>query len=151
MLDLELTAVQQRIVRDSGANFRLQFGPEAREALLREGADRRYGARDLKRAIDRLLLTPLARLITSGQVRSGDAIDVIVDDESGALSFHRIEETAGTTSGRDARVHGIDPLRNARERERQAALVVATAVAVSAAVGLATGLTAAGLPLRRSA
>jgi ATP-dependent Clp protease ATP-binding subunit ClpB len=150
VLAIELSSIQQRILRDAGMNFQLRCGIEAQELLVREGTDRRYGARQLKRAIDRLLLTPLARLITSGQVSLGDVIDVQIDHASGDLSFHRIGVGESEWSPRPD-IAPVVPFQIAHERDRQAAIFVATAVAISAAVGLATGLTAAGLPLRRSA
>ena len=68
VLDLELRDVQRRILRDGAIPFSFECAAPVRERLLREGTDRRYGARHLRRAIERLLVAPLARLVTSGQV-----------------------------------------------------------------------------------
>jgi ATP-dependent Clp protease ATP-binding subunit ClpA len=55
---------------------------DAKQFLLDEGTDARYGARHLKRAIDRLIVQPLANLIASDQIHGGDLIRV--DHERGA-------------------------------------------------------------------
>lgn len=153
VLDLELATVQRRILRDSPTKFTLRLDDRARELLLREGTDRRYGARHLKRAIDRLLLTPIARLVTSCQVGTGDVIEVQADENSAELEFHRLSDVGSSSQTVTPRAQVVQRflLPHSVDRDRQAAIALATAVAVSAAVGLATGLTAAGLPLRRIA
>jgi ATP-dependent Clp protease ATP-binding subunit ClpA len=64
----------------------------AREFLLSEGTDVRYGARPLKRAIKRLLLQPLSNLIASGQIECGDWITVTHSASSPVLTFLRDAE-----------------------------------------------------------
>ena len=90
VLDLELEAVQQR-VRSAVADtpFQVNVTGSARELLLREGTDSRYGARHLKRAIERLLVQPLSNLIATGQIHGGDSILVSQADESCSLAFFR--------------------------------------------------------------
>ena len=61
--------------------------------LLEEGADPKYGARHLKRAIERHLVFPLANLVATGQVRLGDFIRVDMAAE-GALTFVKEAEGA---------------------------------------------------------
>ena len=57
-----------------------------------EGTDFKYGARHLKRAIERLLVQPLANLIASGQVYVGDRIRVSHEDGSAGLLYaHELE------------------------------------------------------------
>ena len=75
ILDIELSMVQQRLER-AATPFDMNIAESAREMLLREGFDSRYGARHLKRAIERLLVQPLANLLASGQIRSGDSVRV---------------------------------------------------------------------------
>jgi ATP-dependent Clp protease ATP-binding subunit ClpA len=87
MLELELQAVQRRVMQAVEAQFLFQCSDEAKELLLKEGVDYRYGARHLKRAIERLLVYPLANLVASGQVEQGDLILVDVNGEAGRLSF----------------------------------------------------------------
>jgi hypothetical protein len=60
-----------------------------KELLLREGTDSRYGARHLKRSIERLLVMPLSNLVASGQVCLGDLIDVDLDHNGSDISFAR--------------------------------------------------------------
>jgi len=90
ILDIELAAVQQRVrsaVPDTP--FQMNVTASARELLLREGTDARYGARHLKRAIERLLVQPLSNLVASGQIQGGDSILVSQADESCSLEFFR--------------------------------------------------------------
>ena len=90
IVDLELEMVQQRIDA-AGADkaFTLNVTDSARDFLLAEGTDCRYGARHLKRAIERLLVNPLSNLIASGQIHRGERIRVSHDPESTALLFGR--------------------------------------------------------------
>jgi ATP-dependent Clp protease ATP-binding subunit ClpA len=88
ILSLELGAVQQRILRKSNAQpFMFKVTDAAREFLLREGSDLKYGARHLKRAIERHLVFPLSNLIVSQQVRSGDVVWVDFDQALATLQF----------------------------------------------------------------
>ena len=88
ILNLELNIVQQRIfISGKGAPFVFALTESAKEHLLREGTDMKYGARHLKRAIDRNLVHPLSNLIATGQVRGGDLIRVDYDDGRQRLTF----------------------------------------------------------------
>ena len=58
--------------------------------LLSEGTDPKYGARHLKRAIEKALVHPMANLIASEQIRAGD--ELRVDCEEGEMVFQRIGE-----------------------------------------------------------
>jgi ATP-dependent Clp protease ATP-binding subunit ClpA len=90
ILDIELDMVAQRL-EASAANtsFEIDITGSARELLLTEGIDSRYGARHLKRAIERLLVQPLSNLMASGQIRRGDCIVVSHDEGSTSLAFFR--------------------------------------------------------------
>jgi ATP-dependent Clp protease ATP-binding subunit ClpB len=93
ILGLELNIVQQRIFNSAiGAPFVFALTDEARDFLLREGTDLKYGARHLKRAIDRNLVHPLSNLIATGQVRAGDLLRVDFDAGSCSLTFFREAE-----------------------------------------------------------
>ena len=90
VLDIELDEVQERIERaQPGNRFFLNVTGSAREFLLMEGTDVRYGARPLKRAIERLLVQPLSNLIATGQVRGGDCIRVTHSASAPMLTFFR--------------------------------------------------------------
>jgi ATP-dependent Clp protease ATP-binding subunit ClpB len=87
IVDLELQAVQDRIMHSVGAKFVLQCSDAAKDMLLREGLDFRYGARHIKRSIERFLVYPLSNLIATGQTQSGDVVYVDIGDEKSKLVF----------------------------------------------------------------
>jgi ATP-dependent Clp protease ATP-binding subunit ClpB len=89
ILDLELQAVQNRIHYSNGTSFIFQCSDAVKEVLLKEGIDPKYGARPLKRAIERLLVHPLANLVETKQIRFGDFVYVDLRPENGKLVFSR--------------------------------------------------------------
>ncbi len=93
ILAIELNMVQQRVFNSTnGALFVFSLTDTAKDFLLAEGTDLKYGARHLKRAIDRLLVHPLSNLIATGQVRSGDLIRVDFDGRLSCLTFFKEAE-----------------------------------------------------------
>ncbi len=93
ILDIELGFVQQRVLMASAERaFVFRLTEDAKDALLADGADLRYGARHLKRSIERMLVQPMSNLIATGQVRGGDVLRVDWDAEQGCLRFLREEE-----------------------------------------------------------
>jgi ATP-dependent Clp protease ATP-binding subunit ClpB len=77
ILEIELGMVQQRVLMAAGANqFVFNCTSPVKQFLLKEGTDPRYGARHLKRAIERHLVFPLANLVATSQVKLGDFIRV---------------------------------------------------------------------------
>src|SRR6201997_463813 len=83
ILDIELGMVQQRVLMAAGANqFVFNCTPRAKTFLLQEGTDPKYGARHLKRAIERHLVFPLANLVATGQVKLGDFVRIDLVGES---------------------------------------------------------------------
>jgi ATP-dependent Clp protease ATP-binding subunit ClpA len=77
ILDIELKAVQQRVFNASPQrSFLFEVTGAAKALLLSEGTDARYGARHLKRAIERLLVQPICNLIATRQIWGGDCIRV---------------------------------------------------------------------------
>jgi ATP-dependent Clp protease ATP-binding subunit ClpB len=93
ILSLELNLLQQRIFSSSTPTpFFFALTPAAKDFLLREGTDLKYGARHLKRAIDRELVDPLSNLIASGQVRGGDLISVDFDAATNHMAFFKEAE-----------------------------------------------------------
>jgi ATP-dependent Clp protease ATP-binding subunit ClpB len=94
ILEIELGMVQQRVLMASGAHqFVFNCTPQVKEFLLQEGTDPKYGARHLKRAIERHLVFPLANLVATGQVKLGDFIRVDLHGES-KLTFVKEAEGA---------------------------------------------------------
>jgi ATP-dependent Clp protease ATP-binding subunit ClpA len=88
ILNIELSMLQQRIFNSAATTpFVFNVSAEAKEHLLREGTDMKYGARHLKRAIDRNLVHQMSNLIASDQIRGGDLIQVDFDDELKCLTF----------------------------------------------------------------
>ena len=90
IIDIELDRVQQRVqMASAGKPFLINVTGSARKFLLTEGIDLRYGARPLKRAIERLLVHPLSNLMASGQIQHHDRIRVTHNGESRSLTFFR--------------------------------------------------------------
>jgi ATP-dependent Clp protease ATP-binding subunit ClpA len=94
ILEIELGMVQQRILTASAANqFVFSCTPKVKSFLLHEGTDPKYGARHLKRAIERNLVFPLANLVATGQVKLGDFIRVDMSLD-GRITFVKEAEGA---------------------------------------------------------
>jgi ATP-dependent Clp protease ATP-binding subunit ClpB len=90
IIDIELERVQQRVqTASAGKPFLISVTGSARKFLVTEGIDLRYGARPLKRAIERLLVHPLSNLMASGQIQHHDRVCVTHTDESSSLTFFR--------------------------------------------------------------
>ena len=93
ILDIELNLVQQRIFNaNPDRAFVFTLSEKAKAFLLKEGTDLKYGARHLRRAIDRLLVQAMSNLISTEQVRGGDWILVDFDESAGCLRFTRQAE-----------------------------------------------------------
>ncbi|HUS08405.1 MAG TPA: AAA family ATPase [Bryobacteraceae bacterium] len=93
ILDIELNMVQQRVFNSSADRAFIFRATDAGKAfLLREGTDMKYGARHLKRAIERLLVQPMSNLIATDQVRAGDMLRIDFSSDTGALIFLREAE-----------------------------------------------------------
>jgi ATP-dependent Clp protease ATP-binding subunit ClpB len=89
ILEIELGMVQQRVLDTGRGQFLFRATPAAKRFLLREGTDLKYGARHLKRAIEKYVVYPLASLLATEQVRFGDMLLLDWDGKDQALSFHR--------------------------------------------------------------
>jgi ATP-dependent Clp protease ATP-binding subunit ClpA len=90
ILDLELQSVQDRIMMSAGTKFVFQCSDEAKDMLLQEGIDFKYGARHLKRAIERFLVYPLSNLVATGQIGLGDLVNVALNDKTNKLVFSKL-------------------------------------------------------------
>jgi ATP-dependent Clp protease ATP-binding subunit ClpA len=91
ILELELSQVQSRIMRGTGEKFVFNCTEEAKKFLLDEGIDFKYGARHLKRAIERFLVYPISNLVATHQVATGDLVLIDYDGGSGKLVFTKEE------------------------------------------------------------
>jgi ATP-dependent Clp protease ATP-binding subunit ClpB len=92
IVDLQLAQVAKLL---EGKHVSLHLSPAAREAVLREGYDAAYGARPLRRAIQRLVQDPLAMDILDGKILPGDDVLVDVDKKTGEMRFERQKAKAG--------------------------------------------------------
>lgn len=97
ILAMELGKVQQAIFNASHTFYYLT--PEAREVILKEGYSKEYGARAMKRTIERRVRIPLSRLLASNQVMEGETI--IIDYIEGQEDFQY--SIGGTRTGADIR------------------------------------------------
>jgi ATP-dependent Clp protease ATP-binding subunit ClpB len=77
ILEIELEMVQQRVFETTKERFLFRVRQPAKDLLLREGTDLKYGARHLKRAIERHVVYPLARLLATEQVSLGDVVSIV--------------------------------------------------------------------------
>jgi len=98
ILDIEFGIVQRRILATGRGNFVLSCSNSAKEFLLSQGFDSRYGARPLKRAIERYLVIPLSNLIATRQIECGDIIFVDQDDGAEELCFKKPPYSATLSS-----------------------------------------------------
>jgi ATP-dependent Clp protease ATP-binding subunit ClpB len=89
VLDIELAMVQQRVLETAKGQFLFRVTESGREFLLQEGTDQRYGARHLKRAIERHVVFPMANLLATEQVHCGDLICIDWNRSENRLNFVR--------------------------------------------------------------
>lgn len=94
VLDIELGHVQKRVLDTAMGKFLFRVTPQGRAFLLQEGTDQRYGARHLKRAIERYLVYPLANLLATRQVSVGDLVRIDWDGVHKELTFVRESQGA---------------------------------------------------------
>jgi ATP-dependent Clp protease ATP-binding subunit ClpB len=84
IVDIQLRRLQQRL---DERHITLELTDAARAHLVRVGHDPAYGARPLKRAIQKELETSLARKVLQGEIRDGQQVRVDYDDKRGELTF----------------------------------------------------------------
>jgi ATP-dependent Clp protease ATP-binding subunit ClpB len=89
VLDIELGQVQQRVLETAKGQFLFRVTGPGKEFLLQEGTDQRYGARHLKRAIERHIVYPLANLLATEQIHLGDLVCIDWDRDQDRLTFIR--------------------------------------------------------------
>jgi len=88
VLTIELERVYARLQKASGGNrFAFHLTPIARQFLLADGLDLRYGARHLRRSIERHLVAPLAHLLATGQIGPGDSLTVDLSEHGPQFLF----------------------------------------------------------------
>jgi ATP-dependent Clp protease ATP-binding subunit ClpA len=89
ILEIELGMVQQRVLDTGRGQFLFRVTGAARRFLLQEGTDIKYGARHLKRAIEKFVVYPLANLLSTDQIWFGDRLVVDWDEDDQRIAFHR--------------------------------------------------------------
>ncbi len=110
LTDADLEAIVGLLLEDLARrlavqDFTLTLMPAARALILREGTDPAYGARPLKRTIQRLVENPIARALVAGDFRPGDHVVGDADPVGGTLVFTTEGATVVTDAAdrRDAR------------------------------------------------
>jgi len=86
IVDLELRNVSNRLKE---RELVFEFSKEVKEFLIDKGYDEKYGARPLRRAVEKYLEDSLAEAILSGEIKPGEVIRVTVDEEGKALRFEQ--------------------------------------------------------------
>jgi ATP-dependent Clp protease ATP-binding subunit ClpA len=89
VLEIKLSNVQKRVLDLATRPFLFRITEEGRAFLLQEGTDQRYGARRLRRAIERHVVYPIARLLATAQVHEGDVLVIDRNPADKALAFLR--------------------------------------------------------------
>jgi ATP-dependent Clp protease ATP-binding subunit ClpB len=100
ILEIELEMVRRRVLETARGRFLFNVMPAARDFLLREGTDLKYGARHLKRAIERHVVSPLATLLATDQVSLGDMISINWSGSEPRLEFSKEADGAIVPSKR---------------------------------------------------
>jgi len=99
VLGLELQSVRERIANAAGTrSINFDVSEDGQDFLLEEGTDARYGARHLKRTVERLLVQPLANLMATGQIQAGDSVCVELDRDAPGdrlVFFKKLREPVG--------------------------------------------------------
>jgi ATP-dependent Clp protease ATP-binding subunit ClpA len=119
VLEIELEQVQKRVLQTAKGQFLFRVTGSGREFLLKEGTDQRYGARHLKRSIERHVVYPLANLLATDQVQLGDLVCIDWNSEQNRLTFVREGENLAMPARRPepAAVARPLPVRNGRSIE----------------------------------
>ncbi len=98
VFDLEVAKIQKRIMTAIGqSHFTFRCSPQVKESLLKEGTDPKYGARHLKRVLERRIVYALANLVATRQISTGDCIDITLNPD-GALAFAKAKTEVETKS-----------------------------------------------------
>jgi len=106
IVDLLLADLQRRLAEH---DIELELTPAARQLIVREGYDPAFGARPLRRAIQRLVENPLAKALLEGRFPPGTSVNLDADPVSGTLVF-------GTGDGATVVTSAADERRDARGR-----------------------------------
>lgn len=86
IVDLELRNVSERLKE---RELVFEFSRDSKDFLIEKGYDEKYGARPLRRAVEKYLEDSLAEAILSGEIKPGEVIKVTVSEEGDALRFEQ--------------------------------------------------------------
>jgi ATP-dependent Clp protease ATP-binding subunit ClpB len=106
ILELELLAVQDRIMQSAGTKFVFECSDAVKSMLLKEGIDLKYGARHLKRAVERFLVFPLSNLVATEQIEFNDLVSIDLQEDGKRLSFHKSARPVRVSAARST---GFEP------------------------------------------
>ena len=90
IIDLQLENLRRLLAE---RKIQIELTPKAHDLLFEQGYDPQFGARPLKRAIQRLIQDPLAMKLLDGEVTPGDSLLIDADAKKGAMTFTRAPET----------------------------------------------------------
>jgi ATP-dependent Clp protease ATP-binding subunit ClpB len=126
VLQIELGNVQRRVLETAKGQFLFRVTGAGRDFLLKEGTDQRYGARHLKRAIERHVVYPLANLLATEQVQLGDLVRIDWDGQHDLLTFVREGEGAlvNNAPAQLSRSAAAEEVRDGRSVDAPAEVVV---------------------------
>jgi ATP-dependent Clp protease ATP-binding subunit ClpC len=93
ILDLEINKVMERL---KGKNLTLNLDEKAKDLLVEKGYDPTYGARPMRRAVERFLEDPLAEEILKGSLHEGEPVNVTVEDNK--IIFSQSTPASGALS-----------------------------------------------------
>jgi len=105
IVELETKALARRLAE---RKITLELTPAAKALVAKEGYDPAYGARPIRRTIQKLILDPLAQKVLSGEYKEGDT--VFVDAENGSIQFWTQEFAERTASDRKKRGEPVGSL-----------------------------------------
>jgi ATP-dependent Clp protease ATP-binding subunit ClpA len=89
IIDLQLRRLEGQLA-DRG--LKIEIAPAAKEVIMSDGYDPAYGARPMRRSIQRLIQDPLSLRLLAGEFLSGETIVVDKDGETGKLRFEKIHQ-----------------------------------------------------------
>ena len=103
-------------------DIRVRITPKARSYIVKKGADKKYGARPLRRMIQSEIEDPLSEEILTGRIKSGDSVSVTLENDR--IAFKKNKSSAGRKNGKNTDVTDGDASAaggRGRQRKRKGA------------------------------
>lgn len=95
IIDVELLHLYKRV---NELGYKIQLSDEAKDFIADKGYDQAYGARPLKRAIQKHIEDPLAEEIIRNEMHEGDILEMVLDKESSTLKVNHTKASSAATS-----------------------------------------------------